>query len=269
MKPENLALQQKLDTHNFYPCIRLNFEVTTRGYTDFLPQQLQVEHALNQLPVAGKRVLDIGCRDGLFSLQPERLGAAEVIGIDNDLSRGATEVILPYLKSKVRMFEFNVYDLLPESFGKFDIVIFPGVLYHLRYPMWGLKRVRDVLAPHGWLLIETAIYLGHPDLPLLFCPIDEESPYEPSSVTFFNVKGLTDTLSSMGIRVDSVSLLAAEYKGVDRGTFTCKFVPEALHPNIATYWEGSHDLHSRFGPAETYRFHEEKSEVLYRKPSHE
>ncbi len=57
---------------------------------------------------------------------------AEVIGIDNDLSAGAVEVLLPYFKSKVQMHQFNLYDLTPETFGKFGIVIFPGVLYHLR-----------------------------------------------------------------------------------------------------------------------------------------
>jgi predicted RNA methylase len=36
----------------------------------------------------GKRVLDIGCRDGALSFAAEQLGATEVIGVDNDLSDG-------------------------------------------------------------------------------------------------------------------------------------------------------------------------------------
>jgi SAM-dependent methyltransferase len=267
MLPENIALEERLSKYNFYHCIRLNPEVITKGYEEFVPQQMAVLGALEQLPVAGKRLLDIGCRDGLISLRAEQLGAAEVVGIDNDLSKGATEVVLPYLKSKVRMYEVNLYDLTEETFGKFDVVVFPGVLYHLRYPIWGLKRIRDVLKPQGWLLIETAVFLGHPELPLLFCPIDEESPYEPSSVSFFNVKGLTDTLSSLGIRVQSVNLLGSEYRGVDRGTFLCRFIPETVHPNQAAYWENTHKLHTEYGPEETRRIHTEKSDVEYRKPS--
>jgi SAM-dependent methyltransferase len=265
MHPDTVTLRDRLACYNFYHCIALNPEVTTKGYEDFVPQQIPVGLALQQLPVAGQRLLDIGCRDGLFSLQAERLGAAEVIGIDNDLSRGAVEVVLPYLKSKVRMYELNLYDLTPESFGKFGIVICAGVLYHLRYPMWALKRIRDVLSPQGWLLIETAVFLAYPEMPLLYCPIDEEGPYEPTSVSFFNVKGLTDTLSSLGIRVLNVSLLGTEWRGVDRATFTCQFLPETIHPNQALYWENRHKIHSEYGPEDAYRIIREKSETLYRK----
>jgi len=265
MLPDNAALLERLARYNFYHCIPLSPEVTTKGYEDFVPLQVPVQRALEQLAVARQRVLDIGCRDGLFSLQAERLGAAEVIGIDNDLSRGAVEVVLPYLQSKVKMYEVNVYDLTPEAFGKFGIVVFPGVLYHLRYPMWALKRVRDVLHPEGWLLIETAVFLRYQELPLLYCPIDEESPYEPTSVSFFNIKGLTDTLSSLGIRVHSVSLLGAERNSVDRATLTCQFLPETIHSNQALYWEKSHRIHSDYSPEEGYRIVREKSEVLYRK----
>jgi SAM-dependent methyltransferase len=260
-----LELQEKLARYNFYHCIALTPEVTTKGYEDFVPLQAPVQRALETLPVQGQRVLDIGCRDGLFSLQAERQGAAEVIGIDNDLSRGAVDVILPHFRSKVKMYEVNIYDLTPEMFGQFGFAIFPGVLYHLRYPMWALKRVRDVLLPQGWLLIETALFLKCPELPLLYCPIDEESPYEPTSVSFFNIKGLTDTLSSLGIRVESVHLLGAEVKDVDRATLICRFVPEMVHSTQKLYWEQSHRVHSDYSPEEGYRLVREKSEVLYRK----
>jgi tRNA (mo5U34)-methyltransferase len=43
--------------------------------------------------VRGKRVIDIGCRDGMFSFEAERMGAAEVTGIDNDLSTAAVEFL--------------------------------------------------------------------------------------------------------------------------------------------------------------------------------
>src|ERR1700735_5484747 len=110
MLPDNDDLIGRLGRYNFYHCIRLNPDVITRGYEDFVPLQAPVLHALEHLPVAGERVLDVACRDGLFSLQAERLGAAEVIGIDNDLSKGAIDVVLPYFQSKVKMYELNLYD---------------------------------------------------------------------------------------------------------------------------------------------------------------
>ena len=43
------------------------------------------------------------------------------------------------------MYELNLYDLTVERFGKFDVIMLPGVLYHLRYPFWGLKIQSDVV----------------------------------------------------------------------------------------------------------------------------
>lgn len=264
MNSDSAALQEKLAAYNFYHCIPLNSELKTPGWSEFIPLQTPVTRALEQLSIKGKRVLDIGCRDGLFSLQAESMGATEVIGIDNDLSRGAVEVVLPHLKSNVRMYELNVYDLTPETFGKFDIVLFPGVLYHLRYPMWGLKRIRDVMQPEAWLIIETAIFRGHEDLSLLYCPIDEESPYEPTSVSFFNTKGLRDTLFSLGISVMSFSLLGIS-EHIDRGTFVCQFQPDMVHPGQHSYWERNHKIHANFSPESASQLLAEKSELLYRK----
>ena len=113
-------------------------------------------------------------------------------------------------------------------------------------------------------MIETAVFLEHQDLPLLYCPIDDESPYEPTSVSFFNIKGLTDTLSSLGIVVDNVSLLGLDAR-IDRATFTCTFDPETIHPTQHAYWQGQHGLHGNFTESEALRVIAEKSDVLYRK----
>jgi SAM-dependent methyltransferase len=261
----NCELEQRLSKYYFYHCIRLNSEVTTKGIPELLPQQALVLRELDSLQLTGKRVLDIGCRDGLFSLRAEALGASEVVGIDNDLSLGAQEVVIPYLNSQVRLFGLNLYELKPDTFGKFDAIIFSGVLYHLRFPIWGLKLVRDVLQPEGWLLLETAIYREHEDLPLVYCPIDEESPYEPTSVTFFNIKGLTDTLSSLGIAVQRVEFLGADSR-IDRAVLTCQFFPEIIHPTQRQYWEGSHGLHTTLSREERLRLVSEKSARLFRPP---
>jgi SAM-dependent methyltransferase len=125
------------------------------------------------------------------------MGAAQVVGIDNDLSKPATEFLIPFFKSKVQMLQQNLYDLKARELGLFDVILFAGVLYHLRYPFWGLKVMRDVMKPGGELLIETAIWRGDPNNAMLFCPIENDSPYEPTSCTFFNEKGLVDTLNSL------------------------------------------------------------------------
>ena len=47
----------------------------------------------------------------------------------------------------------SVYSLDPNALGQFDIVLFLGVLYHLRYPLLAADKLRAVTS--GELLIET------------------------------------------------------------------------------------------------------------------
>jgi len=101
----------------------------------------------------GQRVLDIGARDGFFSFECERRGA-EVTAIDY---LTAEETGFPIAKeligSEVELRQMNVYDLSPEELGTFDLVLFLGVLYHLRDPMLALDRIAGV--SRGRLIVET------------------------------------------------------------------------------------------------------------------
>ncbi len=87
----------------------------------------------------GKRVLDIGAWDGWFSFAMERRGAA-VVAVDvveRDTFRRAREL----LDSKVEFVVSDVVQLSPERLGHFDIVLFLGVLYHLKHPLLALEKV--------------------------------------------------------------------------------------------------------------------------------
>ena len=200
---------QALDSYKFYHIIKLTDTISTPGNPAYQALQDFFMKRLRSLDLKDKRVLDIGCRDGLFSFAAEAMGA-EVIAIDNDISKPATEFLIPFFQSSVQMHEMNVYDLKPESFGLFDVVIFPGVLYHLRYPFWGLRAIREVLKVGGELLIETALWDAEPNNAMLFCPIGEDSPFYPdtTSCTFFNEKGIADTLRSLGFEQIAVDFLS-------------------------------------------------------------
>lgn len=101
----------------------------------------------------GLRVLDIGARDGFFSFECERRGA-EVVAIDS-MPPEATgfPIAKELVGSQVEMLQRNVYDLSPEEFGTFDLVLFLGVLYHLRDPMLALDRIWSVARDK--LIVET------------------------------------------------------------------------------------------------------------------
>ena len=91
--------------------------------------------------MSGMRVLDIGCAEGFFSFEAERRGAAEVVAIDawpGSIRR--FHICRIALGSKVTVHETSVYDLDPRSFGTFDLVMYFGVLYHLRHPLFRCRR---------------------------------------------------------------------------------------------------------------------------------
>lgn len=111
-----------------------------------------------QLPtdLTGKRVLDIGAWNGCFSFECERRGASEVVAysLENPDETGFNK-LKHLLNSKVTYVQGSVYTLSPETLGTFDLVLFLGVLYHLRYPLLAIDRLR--LVSKGTVLIETHI----------------------------------------------------------------------------------------------------------------
>ena len=105
----------------------------------------------------GLRVLDIGARDGFFSFELERRGA-EVVAIDYiDPSASGFAVARELLGSQVQCAVCNVYDIDPGRHGTFDIVLFLGLLYHLRDPLLALDRIWEVCRPDAILALETQL----------------------------------------------------------------------------------------------------------------
>jgi tRNA (mo5U34)-methyltransferase len=93
--------------------------------------------------LTGKSVLDIGCNAGFFSLEMKRRNAARVVGVDimpHVLAQA--RFLSHWFKQPIELRELGVYDI--ESLGQFDFVIFIGVLYHLRHPLYALEKVASV-----------------------------------------------------------------------------------------------------------------------------
>ncbi len=96
--------------------------------------------------LTGKSVLDIGCNAGFYSIEMKRRGAARVLGVDSDedylaQARFAAEIAYCDIEFK----RLSVYDV--GALGeRFDIVLFMGVLYHLRHPLLALDLVREHVA---------------------------------------------------------------------------------------------------------------------------
>jgi tRNA (mo5U34)-methyltransferase len=103
-----------------------------RGFQHAIPQDLK-----------GASVLDVGCNAGFYSIEMKRRGADRVVGIDSSdvylaQARFATEVC----GVNVELKKLSVYEVAQLK-ERFDLVLFMGVLYHLRHPLLALDLLHE------------------------------------------------------------------------------------------------------------------------------
>ena len=106
--------------------------VKWQSFCQFVPADLR-----------GRSVLDIGCNGGFYALEMKRRGADRVVAIDSDerylaQARFAAEVN----ELDIEFRNLSVYDVAQLE-ERFDIVLFMGVLYHLRHPLLALDLIRS------------------------------------------------------------------------------------------------------------------------------
>ncbi len=100
----------------------------------------------------GKTVLDIGCNAGFYALEMKRRGADRVLGIDSDdhyLQQARFAADVTGLDVEFR--NLGVYQV-QQLREQFDLVLFLGVLYHLRHPLLALDLIRRHVAKHTMLV---------------------------------------------------------------------------------------------------------------------
>jgi tRNA (mo5U34)-methyltransferase len=125
----------------------------------------------------GQTVLDIGCNSGFFSVQMARRGAGRIVGID----------IMPHVLAQARflshwfetyqeLYELGVYDV-ERLETTFDHIIFVGVLYHLKHPLYALEKVANVCG--GRLYFQSCVRGPVEDFqPASDYPITERNVFE-------------------------------------------------------------------------------------------
>ena len=121
-------------------------------------------HAIPQ-DLTGRTVLDIGCNAGFYSIEMKRRGAERVVGIDTNegylaQARFAAEIS----QVDIELRQLSVFEVgrLEE---RFDVVLFMGVLYHLRHPLLALDLIHEHVARD--MLVFQSMLRGQPAGPAL------------------------------------------------------------------------------------------------------
>jgi tRNA (mo5U34)-methyltransferase len=167
--------------------------------------------------MTGKTVLDIGCNAGFYSLQLHHRGA-RVTGIDHDAryleqARFAAGV----LGADIEYRQLEVYEV-DRLERQFDYVLFLGVLYHLRHPLYALEKVASIVRER---LVFQSMLRGSMETMKLQAdyPIEEqelfldprfpamyfiEGSYAGDSTNWWipNRSGMEAMIRSVGLRID-------------------------------------------------------------------
>jgi tRNA (mo5U34)-methyltransferase len=163
------------DRLRWFHSIELGDGITTKGRKSLESIQRNAEITFKD-GVDGRTVLDIGAWDGAFSFEAERRGAAHVLATDHFSWIGAGwgrkesfDFARMALASSVEAKIIDVPDISPDTVGRFDMVLFLGVLYHMLHPLLMLERIAPVV--RELLVVETETALDDEARPaMVFFP---------------------------------------------------------------------------------------------------
>jgi len=199
-EPSKLDLKRRVAEITWFHTIDLGDGVVTPGH---LPSEVLAQSGA--IPdVRDRSVLDIGAWDGKYAFEAERSGAARVVALDHYVwqldwtrreaywrecesagilpdpaadarfldsehlpGRRGFDLARSVLDSRVEpvVADFMSTDLL--ALGRFDVVLYFGVLYHMREPLTALERLRRVTETVAAIETEAILVPGHEDEPLV------------------------------------------------------------------------------------------------------
>jgi tRNA (mo5U34)-methyltransferase len=227
----------------------------------FTPGRNDVSKLLSRAGVPprldGLRVLDVGAFNGCVAFEMERRGAEAVVALDI-MTPAATgfDRLAGLLDSKVEWVRGSVYELDPDLHGTFDVVIFFGVLYHLRYPILALDRLRSVTTghlyveshvidnrwvdPHRWKRLIGRRLVSSSRVPVWrqYRPY-ELHPDDPSNTFGPNTAAVTSALENSGFSVTASSTWD------DRAAFAADASPRPYQSELS--YEAAYPATARLG----------------------
>lgn len=163
---------------------------------------------------SGKDVLDVGAWDGFYSFHAEEHDAKSVTALDfttwtpcenSRETKAGFDIAKRIKQSNVReiYMDIETSEFTPEKIGKYDVIIFAGVLYHLRNPFGILEKLYKLLNPGGIIFIETTCdpYIQKEAKPLIMFHPGNSLNSDSSNYFTFNYSSLKGLVEEFGMTV--------------------------------------------------------------------
>jgi len=205
-------LKQEVESIKWFHSIDLGNGIVTPG---FKPMKDELKQLQMPADLTGKKVLDIGAWDGFYSFEAEKRGASLVVALDYPVWSGLTwveskkksfDLARKVLDSKVEDVTMDVYDMSPENLGTFDLVLFMGVIYHLKHPLLALEKVASVC--RDMLILESYVDVLRSQKPVMVFYPEDECHGDPSNWFGINPVCMEAMLKTVGFeRNEKISII--------------------------------------------------------------
>lgn len=187
-------------------------DVSQKGSYEYTGDRLSATFANERLsravtniyPLQGKRLIDLGCGDGTYSLGLVQSGAAFVLGIDPSPAAIASAQLKAAehgLEDRLTFQTGNIYELSVEE--NFDCIVLRGVLHHLPDARSALAAVAP-LAPHILIVEPNG---ANPVVKLIEKTSRYHIEHEEQSFLFSTIKGWLEQAGMRTVRCDYVNLV--------------------------------------------------------------
>lgn len=197
------------DLHWFH-CVELLNGEKTRGIVNF-DDGVTGRHYLLPPDLTGKSVVDFGTFDGYWAIECHKRGA-RVLAVDQHVLPTATLALgergIEYIGGPEFDLEKPFSNEVLRRIGQHDIVLFYGILYHLKNPVLGLTNVAQCCRAGGSVYVESAVNQGPvkdlpTELPLLWLidrPYTENTAGDTSNVVMPNPAGVMQLCRMAGLK---------------------------------------------------------------------
>jgi tRNA (mo5U34)-methyltransferase len=166
---EVAAYREQINEITWFHSMDLGNGLVTQGPASLAALDARIQWLGLPESLAGMTFLDIGAWDGFYSFEAEQRHAQRVLATDSLCWTGPKKrgflLAREILQSRVEDVDIDAMDICPERLGMFDIVLFSGVLYHMRDPIKALANAASVT--RKMLIVETAVALEEMHEPVM------------------------------------------------------------------------------------------------------